>query len=149
MHADQCDAFQEEGVWFVKIRQGATIYVPRALRRDRWVAGQIPSGWDPKRFGIPDDIINQVDRVTLFSLVAFVEAMVASGITDPYEFYKYVHVSKVGNSLGSGVGGMRSIRETFHNTKLSDVERVQGDVLQETFINTTAAWINLLLLSCS
>jgi len=149
MHGGQCDVFQQEGVWFVKIREGATIYVPRALRRDRWVAGQIPTGWDAKRYGIPDDIINQVDRVTLFSLVAFVEAMVASGITDPYEFYKYVHVSKVGNSLGSGVGGMHAQRQMYSERKFGDSERVQGDVLQETFINTTAAWINMLLLSGS
>jgi fatty acid synthase subunit beta len=149
MHAGQADVFEKEGVWYVKIREGATIYVPRALRRDRWVAGQVPTGWDAKKFGIPDDIINQVDRVTLFSLVAFVEAMVASGITDPYEFYKYVHVSKVGNALGSGVGGMHAQRQMYAERKFGDSERVQGDVLQETFINTTAAWINMLLLSGS
>jgi len=149
MHAEQCDVFQVEGVWFVKIRQGATIYVPRALRRDRWVAGLIPSGWDPKKFGIPDDIINQVDRVTLYSLVAFVESLVASGVTDPYEFYKYVHVSKVGNSLGSGIGGMHALRQMFTERKFGDADHVQGDVLQETFINTTAAWINMLMLSAS
>mmetsp|Transcript_20510 Transcript_20510/g.35169 ORF Transcript_20510/g.35169 Transcript_20510/m.35169 type:complete len:642 (-) Transcript_20510:116-2041(-) len=32
---------------------------------------------------------------------------------------------------------------------MGDAKRVQGDILQETFINTTAAWVNMLLLSCS
>lgn len=41
------------------------------------------------------DIIAQVDRVTLYSLVSVVEAMVAAGVSDPYEFYEYVHVSEV------------------------------------------------------
>merc|ERR1712166_1281933 len=47
------------------------------------------------------------------------------------------------------MGGMHAIRKMFHDEKLGDAERVQGDILQETFINTTAAWINMLLLSCS
>merc|ERR1719171_1898711 len=42
---------------------------------------------------------------------------------------------------------MNAIHEMFVNRKMGDVQRVQGDVLQETFINTTAAWINMLLLS--
>merc|ERR1712050_651814 len=46
-------------------------------------------------------------------------------------------------------GGMRALREMFADRKMGDSERVQGDILQETFINTTAAWINMLLLSCS
>lgn len=149
MHGESCDAFKKEGVWFVKLKQGSTIYIPKSMRRDRWVAGQIPTGWNAKLYGIPDDIINQVDRVTLFTLVSFVESLVCSGITDPYEFYKYTHVSKVGNCIGSGIGGMRSLREMFLHRKMGDAERVKGDVLQETFINTTAAWINMLLLSCS
>jgi fatty acid synthase subunit beta len=149
MHGDNCVAFVSDGVWFVKIKRGSTIYVPKSMRRDRWVCGQVPTGWNAKLYGIPDDIINQVDRVTLFTLVSFVESLVNSGVTDPYEFYKYVHVSKVGNCVGSGIGGMRSLREMFMERKLGDAPNVQGDVLQETFINTTAAWINMLLLSCS
>jgi fatty acid synthase subunit beta len=149
MHGESCDVYMSDGVWYCKVKKGSTIYVPKAMRRDRWVAGQIPTGWSAKLYGIPDDIINQVDRVTLFTLVAFVESLVKSGITDPYEFYRYIHVSKVGNTIGSGIGGMRALREMFLHRNLGDAERVKGDVLQETFINTTPAWINMLLLSCS
>jgi fatty acid synthase subunit alpha len=149
MHGESCDIFNKEGVWFVKMKTGSKIYIPKSMRRDRWVVGQIPTGWNAKLYGIPDDIINQVDRVTLFTLVSFVESLINAGVTDPYEFYKYIHVSKVGNCIGSGIGGMRALREMFLERKFGDAVDVQGDILQETFINTTAAWINMLLLSSS
>ncbi|KAI8394241.1 fatty acid synthase [Radiomyces spectabilis] len=145
---DKADIYESTtGDWIVVLRKGATLYVPKALRFDRLVAGQIPTGWDAARYGVPKDIIDQVDPVTLFNLVSTVEAFVSSGITDPYEFYKYVHVSEVGNVTGSGVGGQLSQRALFRDRLLD--KPVQKDVLQESFINTMAAWINLLLLSAS
>jgi phosphopantetheine--protein transferase-like protein len=149
-HGDAVDIFQSEentDAWFVKLKKGAVLYIPKALKFDRFVAGQIPSTWDPAILGVPADIINQVDRVTLFSLVSTVEALVAAGITDPYEFYQYVHVSEVGNTFGGGFGGMEAIRRTYRNRLLE--LPVQGDILQETFINTVGAWLNMLLLSSS
>ncbi|KAJ1924023.1 fatty acid synthase alpha subunit Lsd1 [Tieghemiomyces parasiticus] len=137
----------ETGQFQVRFRKGATLMVPKALRFDRLVAGQIPTGWDAARYGVPQEIIDQVDRITLFVLVATVESLVASGITDPYEFYKYVHVSEVGNCCGSGVGGMYSLSKMYRDRLLD--KPVQNDILQETFINTMAAWVNLLLLSSS
>ncbi|RKP40379.1 thiolase-like protein, partial [Dimargaris cristalligena] len=132
---------------WVKFRKGATLMVPKALRFDRLVAGQVPTGWDAARYGVPKDIIEQVDHITLYVLVSTVEALVSSGITDPYEFYKYVHVSEVGNCAGSGIGGMRSLTKMYRDRLLD--KPVQNDILQETFINTMAAWVNLLLLSSS
>merc|ERR1712130_873708 len=82
-----------------------------------------------------------------YTMVSFVECLMASGVKDPYEFYEYVHYSKVGNAVGSGVGGLGSLREMFVETKFGDAPKVQGDILQETFINTTAAWLNMLFLS--
>ncbi|KAI9292989.1 fatty acid synthase [Neoconidiobolus thromboides FSU 785] len=148
-HGDKVEVYEikETGSWLVRFRKGSAIYVPKALRHDRLVAGQIPTGWDPLRYGIPEDIVNQVDRITLFVLVSTVEALVASGITDPYEFYKYVHVTEVGNTAGSGMGGMVSLRRMYKE-RFTD-QPVQMDILQETFINTMPAWVNLLLLSSS
>lgn len=53
---------QESGEWFAKFKKGARILVPKSVRFDRLVAGQIPTGWDARRFGIPDDIVAQTDR---------------------------------------------------------------------------------------
>ncbi|KAJ3373192.1 3-oxoacyl-[acyl-carrier-protein] synthase [Allomyces arbusculus] len=135
------------GQWLVTLKKGATMFIPKALRFDRLVAGQIPTGWSAKRYGVPEDIVQQVDPITLYVLVSTVEALVNSGITDPYEFYKYVHVTEVGNTSGSGVGGMMANRKIYKDRFLD--KPVQQDILQESFINTMAAWVNLLLLSSS
>ncbi|KAI9314935.1 fatty acid synthase [Dichotomocladium elegans] len=145
---ENADVYESENdEWVVVLRKGATLYVPKALRFDRLVAGQIPTGWDASRYGVPKDIIDQVDPVSLFNIISTVEAFVSSGITDPYEFYKYVHVSEIGNATGSGVGGQRAQRGLFRDRLLD--KPVQKDILQESFINTVPAWINLLLLSAS
>eukprot|EP01062_Namystynia_karyoxenos_P028436 TRINITY_DN21550_c0_g1_i1.p1 TRINITY_DN21550_c0_g1~~TRINITY_DN21550_c0_g1_i1.p1 ORF type:complete len:4167 (+),score=1617.38 TRINITY_DN21550_c0_g1_i1:129-12503(+) len=147
-HGDSVDIWEKgDGVWAAKLRRGASIYVPKALSFSRLVAGQIPTGWDAARYGVPKDICEQVDPVTLFNLVSTVEALVTSGITDPYEFYKYVHISEVGNTSGGGVGGLKANEKIFRKRFLDSA--VQNDILQEMFINTMPAWVNMLLLSSS
>ncbi|KAF2125966.1 fatty acid synthase subunit alpha reductase [Dothidotthia symphoricarpi CBS 119687] len=135
------------GTCHVQLKAGATLMVPRTSRFNRTVAGQIPTGWSPKRYGISDDIIHQVDPVTLFSLVCTVEAFLSSGILDPYELYQHIHVSEVGICIGSSMGGLSSLR-SMHRDRFID-KQVKSDVLQETFINTTGAWVNMLLTSSS
>lgn len=85
-HEDKVDIWSEnEGSqWFVKFKKGALIMVPKAIPFYRLVAGQLPTGWDAKRYG------DQVDPCTLWSLVATAEAFASAGITEPYELYKYV-----------------------------------------------------------
>ncbi|KAK6461491.1 fatty acid synthase subunit alpha [Scheffersomyces coipomensis] len=148
-HGDKCEIFEieETGEYTVKLLKGATLYIPKALRFDRLVAGQIPTGWNARTYGIPEDTINQVDPITLYVLVSTVEALLSSGVTDPYEFYKYVHISEVGNCSGSGMGGVSALRGMFKD-RYAD-KPVQNDILQESFINTMSAWVNMLLLSSS
>ncbi|KAJ2889847.1 fatty acid synthase alpha subunit Lsd1, partial [Coemansia aciculifera] len=135
------------GSWSVRFLKDALICVPMALQADRLVAGLIPTGWDPRRYGVPDNIVKQVDVVTCYALVATVEALVRSGITDPYELYQYFHVSEVGNTTGSGIGGMNSIQNVFKGRFLD--KELKNDTLQETFISTIQAWVNMLLMSSS
>ncbi|RAL09957.1 trifunctional fatty acid synthase subunit FAS2 [Aspergillus homomorphus CBS 101889] len=146
-HGDKVEIFElpESGEYTVRLKKGATLLIPKALQFDRLVAGQIPTGWDAKRYGIPDDIIEQVDPVTLFVLVCTAEAMLSAGVTDPYEFYKYVHLSEVGNCIGSGIGGTHALRGMYKDRYLD--KPLQKDILQESFINTMSAWVNMLLLS--
>ncbi|KAL9087121.1 MAG: hypothetical protein Q9159_003816 [Coniocarpon cinnabarinum] len=146
-HGDKVETFEiaGSGEYSVRIKKGATLMIPKALKFDRFVAGQVPTGWDAKTYGIEDDIISQVDPVTLFVLVCTAEALLASGITDPYEFYKYVHLSEFGNCVGSGVGGTTALRGMYKDRYLD--KPVQKDILQESFINTMSAWVNMLLLS--
>lgn len=146
-HGDKVEVFEivDSGEFTVRLKKGATLMIPKALRFDRLVAGQIPTGWDAKNYGIPEDIISQVDPVTLYVLVCTVEALLSSGITDPYEFYQYVHISEVGNCVGSGLGGTTALRGMYKDRYLD--KPLQKDVLQESFINTMSAWVNMLLLS--
>lgn len=146
-HGDRVEIFEipESGEYIVRMKKGATLLIPKALKFDRLVAGQIPTGWDAKRYGIPDDIISQVDPVTLFVLVCTVESLMTAGITDPYEFYKYVHLSEVGNCIGSGIGGTSALRGMYKDRYLD--KPLQKDILQESFINTMSAWVNMLLMS--
>ncbi|KAF1974833.1 fatty acid synthase-like protein [Bimuria novae-zelandiae CBS 107.79] len=146
-HGDKVEIFEipDSGEYTVRLKKGATLLIPKALRFDRLVAGQVPTGWNAKIYGIPDDIISQVDPVTLYVLVSTAECLLASGITDPYEFYKYVHLSEVGNCIGSGIGGTTALRGMYKDRFLD--KPVQKDILQESFINTMSAWVNMLLLS--
>lgn len=148
-HGDKVETFEipESGEWTIRLKKGATLLVPKALKFDRLVAGQIPTGWNARHYGIPEDIISQVDRVTLYLLVCVVEGLLTAGITDPYEFYKYLHVSELGNCVGSGVGGMNALKSMYKD-RWTD-KPIQKDILQESFINTMSAWVNMLLLSSS
>ncbi|KIJ66907.1 hypothetical protein HYDPIDRAFT_174219 [Hydnomerulius pinastri MD-312] len=147
-HGDKCDIWTAEGdQWFVKFKKGARVLVPKAFRFSRLVAGQIPTGWDAGKYGIPADIVAQTDRATLWALVCTAEALNMSGITDPYELYNHFHPSEVGTCVGSGMGGTESLAKMFKDRR--EEKEVQNDILQETFINTTAGWINLLLMSSS
>jgi len=149
--ADKVDVRQDDaadgGAWRIRLRRGAVLSVPKALRFDRWVAGQIPLGWDAARLGVPADMIARMDPVVLYSLVAVSEALLSAGVTDPYEFFRYVHVSDVGNSCGGGMGGMTALRRIFrHRFQEGDVP---SDTPQDRLITTVPAWINMLLLSAS
>ncbi|KAJ2771582.1 fatty acid synthase alpha subunit Lsd1, partial [Coemansia nantahalensis] len=135
------------GQWLVRLLKGATLMVPKALRFDRLVAAQVPAGWDPVRYGIPKAIADQLDRVTWYALVATTEALLRAGITDPYEMYRYVHVSEVGSSAGTALGGLGSTRKVFFERHCDKDQR--PDVYQETFLSTPPAWVNMLLLSAS
>jgi fatty acid synthase subunit alpha len=148
-HGDNVEVIPngESNTYSVVLKKGATIHVPKAIKFRNNVAAQIPLGWNPQTYGISDDIINQVDPVTLYTLVSSVEALFAAGIIDPYEIYKYIHVSQLGNCLGSGVGGMSSTAKMYHD-RLQE-KPVQNDILQELFLNTIGAWVNMLLLSSS
>ncbi|KAF2008811.1 hypothetical protein BU24DRAFT_381289 [Aaosphaeria arxii CBS 175.79] len=129
----------------ITLHKGARLMVPKALAFDRTVGAQVPKGWCAKTYGIHEDIVNQVDPAVLFALVCTAEALLSAGITDPYEFYKYIHVSQLGVAVGSGFGGATSYLEMYRERFLD--KPVQNDILAESFLNTGSAWINMLLLS--
>ncbi|KAI1307786.1 putative fatty acid synthase alpha subunit FasA [Xylaria venustula] len=145
-HGDKVTVFPEGSDsenWTVIIKRGATFLVPRSTSGHQTVAGQVPKGWNAANYGIPEDIIAQVDPVTLYVLCCVCEAMFSAGIQDPFEFYKHIHVSELGVYIGSGAGSLKSTRDMYRRRYLDNP--VKGDVLQETFLNAMTAWTNMLL----
>jgi fatty acid synthase len=127
-----------DGTVRVHCARGAKVHVSSQASLQRLVVGQVAEGWDPTRYGIPRALAAQVDRVTLFNLVATVEAFVSAGI-EPEELYRHLHISRVATTQSSGIGGMQKLRRLYHDGMM-DRER-QNDVLQETLINVIAGWI--------
>ena len=132
----------------VQVKAGAHIMIPKAVPLPSSViAGMMPTGWDAAKYGISADIIDQVDTVTLYTICCVSEAFLSAGIEDPMEIFKYIHLSEIGNFIGSSLGGTEKNRQMFRDVYLD--KNVQGDVIQETNLNTPAAWVNMLLLGGS
>lgn len=127
-----------EGVVRVHVSRGAKVRVPSTASLTRRVVGQVPEGWSAERYGISKAMIEQVDRVTLYNLVATVEAFVSAGL-EPEELYEHLHLSRVACTQSSGIGGMQKLRRLYHDGML-DRER-QQDVLQETLVNVISGWM--------
>ncbi|MEZ4475409.1 MAG: acyltransferase domain-containing protein [bacterium] len=124
--------------WTVTRRAGSEVKVLRHARLSRQVAGILPEGFDFSRFGVPADMVERVDPVALFNLIATVDAFRAAGL-DPEELLAHVHPARVANTQGAGIGGMASLRRLYQDHILGNAR--QGDVLQETLINVAAAYV--------
>ena len=131
----------------VQIGRGAHFLVPKAVPFDRMVAAQLPKGWNPSIYGIPEEIVSQVDPITLYALCCVCQALLSAGIEDPFELYRYIHVSELSNCLGTGAGGMLALRDVYRNRYLD--RPVQSDIVQESYINAIGAWTNMLLMASS
>ena len=112
------------------------IRVPRIVAQTRRVAGQLPTGLDLARFGVPNDLIATADRMALVNLAATVEAFADAGL-EPQELLDHVHPANVANTQGAGMGGMASLRRLLLD-HLLDAER-QNDRVQESLGNVVAA----------
>ncbi|KKK21819.1 hypothetical protein ARAM_004342 [Aspergillus rambellii] len=131
----------------VQLRHGATIRVPKSSMAGPGVAGQLPMGWSPDKYGIPAEIVQQVDPVTLVLLCCVAETFYSAGITDPMEIFEHIHLSELGNFIGSSMGGVVNTRALYHDVSLD--QDVPSDALQETYLNTAPAWVNMLLLGAA
>ncbi len=135
---DHTEVREQGGELTVVRKAGAVVKVRRAVRIDRTTVGQIPTGWDATRLGIPPELVAQVDRTTLFLLVATAEAFLAAGL-EPEELQDFLHPARIGSTQSSGIGGMLKLRRLYQDFLLG-AER-QNDTLQETLVNVIAGWV--------
>jgi fatty acid synthase len=128
----------DSGDWQVTRRAGTEIRVPRKAKLTRTVGGQIPTGFDVTKWGIPADMAGSVDRVGLWNIVTTVDAFLTGGFT-PSELLRWVHPAYVANTQGTGMGGMASMRSLYIDTLLG--ESRANDILQEALPNVIAAHV--------
>ncbi|MBD8506046.1 DUF1729 domain-containing protein [Hoyosella sp. G463] len=126
------------GEWHVTRKAGTEIRVPRRARLTRSVGAQIPTGFDPTRWGIPADMVAALDRVAVWNLITTVDAFLGSGFT-PAELLRWVHPADVANTQGVGIGGMQSMRSLYVDALLGQPR--PNDILQEALPNVIAAHV--------
>jgi fatty acid synthase len=129
---------EDGGDWVVTKLKGAKARVPRKATMTRRVGGQLPTDFDPAKWGIPASMIESVDRLAIWNLVATVDAFLSGGFT-PAELLKHVHPSDVGSTQGTGIGGTDSMRKLFVDGFLG--EDRPTDILQEALPNVIAAHV--------
>ncbi|MBJ8346620.1 type I polyketide synthase [Antrihabitans sp. YC2-6] len=128
----------DSGDWKVTRKAGTEIRVPRKAKLSRTVGGQIPTGFDPTKWGITADMVSSIDRVALWNIVTTVDAFIGAGFS-PTELMRWVHPSLVANTQGSGMGGMTSIRSMYVDSLLGEPHA--NDILQEALGNVVAAHV--------
>ena len=124
--------------WQVTRPKGSAVRVPKRVTMSRVVGGAIPDGFDPGVYGIPPEMLNNVDRAAVWNLVCTVEAFVFAGFT-PGELLRCVHPAQVASTQGTGMGGVESLRALYVNGLLGEAR--QNEVLQETLPNIIAAHV--------
>ncbi|WP_047241484.1 type I polyketide synthase [Corynebacterium epidermidicanis] len=129
---------EETGEWVVTRRAGSAVRVPRRMAMSRFVGGQIPEGFDPSVYGIPADMIDNLDRVAVWNLVCTIDAFLSSGFT-PAEIMRSLHPARVSSTQGTGMGGMASLRSLFIDGLLAEPR--QNDILQEALPNVMAGHV--------
>ncbi|MDO5099535.1 MAG: DUF1729 domain-containing protein, partial [Corynebacterium sp.] len=132
-------AFDEDsGEWVITRKAGSVVRVPRRMAMSRFVGGQIPEGFDPSVYGIPADMVDNLDRVALWNLVATIDAFLASGFS-PAELLAAIHPARVSSTQGTGLGGMQSMRSLYLDGLMAEPR--QNDILQEALPNVMAAHV--------
>lgn len=146
-HGEQVQIIQQEDGerLQVKFKKGASIMIPKASKF-AWgsVAGQLPLGFDATKYGIPKDLVKQLDPVSLYALCCVAEAFYSAGMPNPLEVFRHIHVSEIGNFIGTSMGGALKTKNLYKDVFMG--KSVDSDTLQDTYANTSAAWVNMLLL---
>ena len=125
-----------DGEWQVTRRQGATVKVPRKATLTRTVAAQMPDDFDAAKWGIPEHMLDSLDRMAVWNLVTAVDAFTQAGFS-PAELLRSIHPGQVATTQGTGIGGMESLHKVFVTRFLG--EERPSDILQEALPNVIAA----------
>lgn len=124
--------------WQVTRPAGSAVWVPRRVAMTRFVGGQIPEGFDPQVYGIPADMVDNLDRLALWNLVCTVDAFLSAGFS-PAELLAHVHPARVSSTQGTGMAGQEALRSLYVDKLLGQPR--PNDILQEALPNVIAAHV--------
>ena len=124
--------------WQVTRPAGSAVRVPRRVAMTRVVGGQIPEGFDPAVYGIPADMLDNLDRLAVWNLVCTVDAFLSAGFS-PAELMSHVHPARVSSTQGTGMAGQEALRSLYVDKLLAHPR--QNDILQEALPNVIAAHV--------
>lgn len=124
--------------WQITRPAGSAVRVPRRVAMTRFVGGQIPEGFDPQVYGIPADMVDNLDRLALWNLVCTVEAFLSAGFS-PAELLSHVHPARVSSTQGTGMAGQEALRSLYVDKLLGQPR--PHDILQEALPNVIAAHV--------
>lgn len=124
--------------WQVTRPAGSSVRVPRRVAMTRFVGGQIPQGFDPQVYGIPADMVDNLDRLALWNLVCTVDAFLSAGFS-PAELLAHVHPARVSSTQGTGMAGQEALRSLYVDKLLAQPR--PNDILQEALPNVIAAHV--------
>lgn len=127
-----------EDEWQVTRAAGSSVRVPRRVAMTRFVGGQIPEGFDPQVYGIPADMVDNLDRLALWNLVCAVEAFLSAGFS-PAELLAHIHPARVSSTQGTGMAGQEALRSLYVDKLLAQPR--PNDILQEALPNVIAAHV--------
>ncbi len=125
-----------DGEWEVTRLKGATAKVPRKATLTRTVAAQMPDDFNAAKWGIPDHMLDSLDRMAVWNLVTAIDAFTQAGFS-PVELLQTIHPGNVATTQGTGIGGMESLHKVFVTRFLG--EERPSDILQEALPNVIAA----------
>lgn len=128
----------EEG-WILTLPAGAAVRVPRTRPLRRSVGGQFPSGVAATRHGLESGVAASMDPLAAWNVVISAEALADAGVSAE-ELVSAVHPSLIGNTQGSGMGGMSSISKLYMGPATG--KEHANDVLQEALGNVVSAHVN-------
>ena len=124
--------------WQVTRPAGSAVRVPRRVAMTRFVGGQIPEGFDPQVYGIPADMVDNLDRLALWNLVCTVDAFLSASFS-PAELLAHVHPGRVSSTQGTGMAGQEALRSLYVDKLLGQPR--PNDILQEALPNVIAAHV--------
>ncbi|WP_083313772.1 type I polyketide synthase [Corynebacterium sp. HMSC066C02] len=132
------DGATGEVEWQITRPAGSAVRVPRRVAMTRFVGGQIPEGFDPQVYGIPADMVDNLDRLALWNLVCTVDAFLSAGFS-PAELLSHVHPARVSSTQGTGMAGQEALRSLYVDKLLGQPR--PNDILQEALPNVIAAHV--------